>query len=160
MNFTPHSEEELAKQQAEAGSGRMVMDPGTYPFVVQRAEDKTSRAGNPMIAMVLLVNYRGHQVPMRDWILEKFPSKLKHFCDATNKQDQYRQGSLSAAIVVNASGWVKIGTEEKPGTKNPDRMFLNNIVEDYVVPPAAGAVAPPAARPDDGEPEEEDDIPF
>jgi len=149
MNFTPKTEEEI---------GFQLLPADVYSFVVSSAEERVSKAGNEMIALVLrMSDGKGGSATLRDYLLEKVEHKLRHFCVGTNLESVYLAGKLSAIACVGQEGYARIETEENEG--NDGRVFTKNIVKDYIKkdewPKAGAGVSVPAV-----EEEEIEDIPF
>lgn len=119
MKFQPKSEDEIQRE--------LLLPAGSYDFQVADAEEKTSKSGNPMIAVKLQVfdGDGGHRFVM-DYLMEKMAFKFRHFCDSTASLDLYNSGSLTAKDCVGRCGKVKLAVEEQEGY-NP-----KNTVKDYV----------------------------
>lgn len=141
LNFKPKTEEEL--------SAEGLLPPGIYSFEVVKGEDKNSSAGNPMIVLDIKVfDSSGEAFYLKDYLLEKFAFKLRHFCSVTNLMDNYQQGTLSGKDCEGRTGHAKIAIEKgKPkdkanpdGEKYPDR----NSIKDYVPPIGAAFAGKPA----------------
>lgn len=148
MKFTPKSEKELAEAN--------LLQPGVYDFEVTDAADKVSRNGNDMIELSLRVFLDdGRTVFMRDWILEAFAHKLRHFCEGTGLMRAYQNGTLSADDCVGKAGKVQIEIRERK-----DSEEKQNGVKDYVVPDAGVVPQPRKPAPAPLSTDAVDDIPF
>ncbi len=142
MRFDPKSEEEC--------KNFALLDPGDYSLVVIEAENKTSKAGNDMIELVL--EYQGEpRCRIWDYLLSTTNTmyKLRHFCEAAGFMDKYEDGSLVAADCIGAMvvGCVKIA-------KGKGEYSDKNSIADYRAPTTQTAIA--GAH----QPVPEDDIPF
>lgn len=140
LKFTPMSDEEIKRAGLIAS--------GTYDFEVVTAEEKTSKKGNPMIVVSLKVFVGGAERPMKDWLLEIFPKKFKHFLYGVGCSRMYDDGDLDPTALVGRTGKVVVGVEEQAGY-NP-----KNVVEDYIVAgkepePKKQAAIPPVAVTDE-----------
>lgn len=103
------------------------MPVGTYDFEVVGAEDKPSKKGNPMTVVVLKVFVGDKQRTIKDYLLEVFPKKLKHFAYGIGMSAAYDSGYLEPTELIGKCGKVVIGIEDQPG------YGPKNVVEDYVV---------------------------
>lgn len=122
MRFTPKTENELAQAN--------LLPAGVYQFEVVEAVDKVSKSGNDMIALLLKV-FRDDGdsfVFVNDWIMEKIPYKLAHFCAAAGITEKYESGVLDADDCVGVYGACKVAIE--PGGDFPPK----NVVKNYVKP--------------------------
>lgn len=100
---------------------------GVYDFQVKTAEQCTSKKGNPMIKLGLIVwDKEGREHHVNDYLLEIMKYKLKHFCDATSLDDKYQAGSFDASDCIGKSGRCKLKIEESEG------YAPKNSVHDYV----------------------------
>jgi hypothetical protein len=133
LKFQPKTDEEIKR----AG----LVDPGTYDFEVMGAEDKTSKKGNPMTVVILKVFVGERTREMKDYLLEVFPKKLKHFAYGIGMAKGYDDGYLDPRELVGKCGKVVVGVEDDPqyGTKN--------VIEDYVVPGKEAPAPKKAALP-------------
>lgn len=142
MRFDPLSEEDCKNFE--------LLDPGDYNLVVIEATDKTSKAGNDMIELVL--EYMGEpRCRIWDYLLSttKTMYKLRHFCDAAGLMDKYEDGSLTSqdCVGVILVGCVRI-------TKGKGEYRDKNSIADY----RAKSTRTVAAG--SNEPVSDDDIPF
>jgi hypothetical protein len=120
VNFKPLS-------SADAAALR-VFPRGDYPFEVIEGEDKVSEAGNPMIVLKIKVtNTYGVSRYVTDYLLEKWPVKLRHAAEACGLLEQYEAGELAGKDLVGKTGKVTLTIEKDK--KFPDK----NVVADYVV---------------------------
>ena len=135
-SFHPFTEEELNQIN--------LVEDGEYEFEVLRSDRRTSRAGNPMAELqIRYFDKNGIAHTVFDYLVfSSVPlniKKVKHFCDATGLQEEYKQGSIPEEL-GGLSGKFKITTQEgqeipedklqgKPkGSKYPSK----NVVEDYI----------------------------
>ena len=154
MKITPKTEEQIAAEG--------VLAPGVYSFEVMKAEEKTSKSGNPMIVLdVKLFGPDGEPFYVNDYLLEKFAFKLRHFCAMTGLLDAYQQGSLTAGDCEGRTGHAKVAIDKgKPnpqGGNYPDR----NAIKDYVPAPVEAAKPEPTdAQLSNTDAVVTDDVPF
>ena len=145
MKFAPKTEKELKKMN--------IVQKGDYNFDVLTAIDTRSKAGNPMIEIRigLYTDIDGAvNVRLTDYILEKLPSKLRHFCDTTGLLSEYESGDLTADMCTGRSGKCRIIIEDD------ETYGLQNKVKDYVCRPAK----PLSGQGQTGKNIEDDEIPF
>jgi hypothetical protein len=145
--FTPKSEKEL----------NALAEPGDYDFEVLKAEDQTSKSGNPMIYLKLGI-YNGDAMRwhISDYLVAAMEAKLRHFADTTGLLARYESGQLAAQDCVGRAGRVRLGIEQDKEGKYPDK----SVVKDYCVRPAKplpGPIAPTVPTPPL---EESIDVPF
>lgn len=123
FNFIPVSEDEIAKQN--------LLDKGEYKFFVKKAEQKRSKAGNPMIELQLSIldaNNREHLV--FDYLMdhEALRYKIRHFCYSIGLGAKYESGAFSPEECVEKVGHAKIYIkEDASGQYKP-----KNAVGDYL----------------------------
>lgn len=148
MKFQSKTEEEIAKE-------RLIPD-GIYQFEVLDAKDAVSKAGNDMIALNLQIFMADTTArPLTDFLMEKVPHKLRHFCRETGLIGLYDTGSLSPEDCAGKTGYVKIGTQTRKDTGEPQ-----NTVKDYVSKPGETPIVPTHAAPEAARPEDTEDVPF
>jgi hypothetical protein len=122
MNFNPKTAKEIASMQ--------VFPRGTYNFEVIEGCDKVSHAGNEMIELTVKVSdANGASRFVIDYLLEKWPMKLRHAAEACGLLDQYEAGELAGTDFVGKSGKLTLTIEKDKNKKFPDK----NAVADYVV---------------------------
>ena len=150
MKFEPKSEEQIQRERC--------LPAGVYDFEVVDATEKQSRSGKDMIELKLSVFVDDHAVQVRDWIVEGFDWKLRHFCDTCGLLNQYEAGTITAEDCVGQAGTVQIVVKDSPD------FGPQNSVKDY----GAGkkpqktselAVGKPSARKQVAK-MDEDDMPF
>lgn len=126
FTFTPKSDDEL--------SNLLVVGDGEFEVI--DAKIKTSKNGNPMIELKLMVwDSRGRQKIIYDNLVnvESFQFKIKHFCDAIGILNKYEAGSILREDIVPPVGPVrkgrlKIGISKDFFGNHPDK----NKVVDYL----------------------------
>ena len=145
MRFQPKTEEQIRAEQDARGP----LPRGVYDAEIKLAVDKTSKAGNDMIEVDLIVyGPNGDEHQQRDWLLEAIAYKLRHCAQACGLLPDYERGELAAWQLEGKTLKVKLGIDTKG-----DRP--RNKVDDYIVPDGAPQTA--ARKP---EPALSDDIPF
>lgn len=88
-----------------------VIPKGQYPFKVVKAEEKTSKAGNNMIALTLKVK----NVLINDFLmssLESHREKIYNFCLATGLEEIYENEQLDDYQCHGKEGWASIKIEK------------------------------------------------
>jgi hypothetical protein len=122
VRITPKSPEEIASMQ--------VFPRGIYQFEVIEGCDKVSQAGNPMIELKVKVSdAHGASRVVTDYLLEKWPMKLRHAAEACGLLERYEAGELAGTDFVGKSGKLTLTIEKDKNKKFPDK----NAVADYVV---------------------------
>jgi len=100
------------------GGGSFLLDEGCYSFEVFKAEQKTSKAGNDMIAITLHVydGKGGAKVFVYDWLTSAFKKKVVDFCRCVGLADLVDGGELTAIRCLQRTGEVHLIQEEYEGT--------------------------------------------
>jgi hypothetical protein len=129
VRFTPKTSQEIDESS--------LLDPGLYDFEVIEAEDKTSKAGNDMVAIAIRIedsNGRGFKV--LDWLVgtDGGAYKVRHFAETTGMLAEYEKGDMPAGYMIGKTGRCKITI--KPGS---GEYRAKNAVADYV---PGGALEP------------------
>lgn len=133
MQFKPKTQKEITEE--------MLAPAGDYDFEVTKAEDKVSKAGNPMIALnIKIFMPNGSQRFVKDWLMEKMSFKLRHWAYATGLGAKYEAGEMTAEDCVGRTGRLKLVVQEAGGD-----FASQNSVKDYIVQDAAEKPAPTAA---------------
>lgn len=150
MKFTPLSNEEIETAN--------LLVPGIYDYLVTKAEDKISKAGNEYTSIILKVwdaEGREHSV-FTNMALIKL---LKHFCDVNKLDAKYLSGDLPPELFMGRScGKVVIDIEpEKFDVKANKTYRAKNIVTDYIVDPPGSLMKP---LPDKKNDLIDDELPF
>ena len=130
LEFQPKTEKEVSEA--------MLAPAGDYDFEVLKAEDATSKTGNPMITVTIGL-YRDGSVKNRvtDYLLPAMEAKLRHFCDTTGLLARYEAGTLEAADCEGRAGQVRIVVDPAK-----DKYQAKNSVKDYICRPAKPMSAP------------------
>ena len=150
FTFEPMTEDEIKALN--------LIDPGVYDFEVIKAEQRTSKSGNPMIELVLKVrdmNDRERQITDYLVNMKSMMFKIKHFADSVGLQDKYAQGTFSERDCVGRSGKVEITIQKGQPNPNGGMYADKSAVKDYIMTDK-GAVKYDAST---GE-MKDDDIPF
>lgn len=147
MRFTPKTSKEIDDD--------FLLDPGLYDFEVVEAEDKTSKAGNDMVAIGIRIedaNGRGFKV--LDWLVgtDGGAFKVRHFAEAVGLLAEYEKGDLPAGYMIGKTGRCKLTI--KPGS---GEFRAKNAVADYIAGGAVEPVGRTAKLPDSFD---DDTIPF
>lgn len=129
MKFEPKTKEQFNDE-------RLIPAKTICSAEVVKAEEKTSKAGNPMIAITLKVYHGANSVFVNDWLVAG-GQKLLNFCDLAGLGDAYMKGDVTADLVNGRSVTVKVGVEDSQG----DYPAKNKVV-DYVAPKVASKPAP------------------
>ena len=117
MKFQPKSEEQIQRERC--------LPAGVYDFEVADATEKQSRSGKDMIELKLTVFVDEYSVAMRDWIVEGFDWKLRHFCETCGILAQYEAGTITAEDCIGQAGKVQVVVKDSPD------YGPQNAVKDY-----------------------------
>ena len=100
------------------GGGTFLLPEGKFSFEVAKAEQKTSKAGNDMIAITLHVydGKGGAKVFVYDWLTSAFKKKVVDFCRCVGLADLVDGGELTAIRCLQRTGEVHLIQEEYEGT--------------------------------------------
>jgi hypothetical protein len=143
LSFTPKSEEEVLN----------LLKPGVYDFQVKTAENSTSKKGNAMIKLTVVVwDKEGNEHYITDYLMASLMFKLKHFCDTVGLEEKYNQGQFTAEDCLNKSGKCKIRIDEA------GEYPAKNSIQDYIKSCDKTTVIPLTQAKDDGF--FDDNIPF
>jgi len=118
------------RYDTEAQKPSFVLPPGEYPAMVETAEEKTSKAGNPMLVVELNV-YKtdGHTVSVKDYMITggqySADWKIKNLCKSAGIEVT---GTLNASDLVGRGLRVKLGIKPAEG-----KYSEQNKVNDYLV---------------------------
>lgn len=146
LKITPKTEEEIRRA--------MLLGPGEYDFEVMSAEEKLSKAGNPMIVVKMKVfNGGGGERHVTDWLMEKMEYKLRHFMFAIGKGAAYEAGDIDAGGFQGCCGKLTLTIEEKEGFQPQNR------VKDYIPQDKGAASAAKKSTADIAKPDTSD-VPF
>lgn len=127
--FNPMSEEEI--------NAFSLMDEGVYDFEVVKSTRKVSKSNNPMAELNINVwDKEGKQHLIFDYLVfSTVPlniKKVKHFCDATGLQEEYKKGQVPEEL-QGRSGKVQIGVQEEQPKPGGGFYPKKNCVIDYVM---------------------------
>lgn len=145
MRFKPKTEKEIAEEK--------IIPEGVYGFQISNGEDKTSKAGNEMIELIVRV-YKpdGNFILITDYLMEKISYKLRHAAEACGLLHEYESGVLVGDNFVGKTGELKLGIKEASGD-----WPAKNVIKDYIVPKDGEKPKALPAKSDDGF---GDEIPF
>lgn len=158
MNFLATTEDEIAKKEQEFQEKKLIPE-GIYRFRVIDAFESVSNSGNEMITIINDIYIdENRKVSRKDFLLEKMPKKLKHFCDIAGLQEKYEKGTLSAEDCIGKEGWLEI-VIDPPKPKPEGGMYsAKNSVNDYCPPPPGARM--PVQKAMKSNSQFSDDIPF
>ena len=108
--YTPKTDEDLQKES--------LLTDGEYDFKVLEAEQKTSKSGNPMLAVKLDIMTENGSSHIYDYIVPSSnfgERKLKAFARAIGLETEYTNGTLTGELAVGKFGKVAIGMQEASG---------------------------------------------
>ncbi len=143
MKFTPKSAEEIQLEK--------LWPKGIYPFAVKHAEEKTSKKGNAMFELELIV-YNGEKEQfIRDWLMIDQIEKLEQFCRMTGMADEYKAGDLQDYQLMNKEGYCFLKQQDAKG-----EYPAKNAVSYYCPAPNGASALPKKPAEDD----DSDCIPF
>ncbi len=126
MRFSPKTAAEIDAEKAKFAAWSR----GNYDFEVVSAEDSTSKNGNDMIVVELLVfDQHGNKKKIKDWLVEAMPVKLKHMCEATGLHSEYDEGNFTSDDLLGRTGKVTLAIEKN------EQYGDRNKVYDYVPAP-------------------------
>lgn len=153
MDFTPKSEKELSEMNLwPVGTYTFqVIEEGKFYQNIFRTEDTTSKAGNPMMRLVLRVyNDEGKFITVMDHLLESAARKLKYAALACGLEEEYNRGRLLASDFIGKSGYLELKISKGQPDNNGGMYSDKNEVNTYV--PEKGTVNIPVLP--------DDEIPF
>lgn len=129
FTFEPMSDEEL--------NSAFLLPKGTYDFSVHDFQMSTSKAGNPMIQLSIRILQGNVTYTVYDYLVNSPASqfKVKNFCYAVGKEDEYNAGYLNPdRSWLGMRGQCKI--DVKAGNPKLDGSGENwpdkNVVADYI----------------------------
>src|ERR1700760_2717770 len=159
MKFAPLTAEQEAEEKAKFGP----WPDGVYDFEVAEAEDTTSKAGNEMIALDLMVyDAHGNKRKVKDWLLESVPAKLKAACHSVGLHAAYEGGNVAAHDFLGKSGKLKLTTRKQEGfdPRNTVASYIPGAMSVETRRATASAMTRKAAMVGGGAGDLEDEIPF
>jgi Protein of unknown function (DUF669) len=119
-----------------------VVPEGEYSFTVKNAEEKVSKAGNPMIELQLQVDVPGKNGGIRVWdrlvFAEGMTSKIDDFRIATGETGLVKgqPATFEDSDCIDRTGKARIGIEIYQGREK-------NKIESYIDPAKETAEKPP-----------------
>jgi Protein of unknown function (DUF669) len=123
MKFTPKTKEEAMR----AG----LLPKGVYPFVVIKAENKTSKSGNPMVELLLKIwDVNGKEYLMYDYLMESIEYKLRHFCYSIGMGEMSEKGEFDVYEVKGKQGSCKIIIKEDKNGEYPPKNSVSDYLEE------------------------------
>lgn len=128
MKFTPKTEEQIKED--------MLIPDGTYSFEVVKAWEEddygnqiVDKNGEPMLVIKLKVYLSDNSSRlMKCNLTPSFPKILKHFCDISGLEEEYKNGEVAAKKCLQAkiNGLVMVKKGEYTN-KNGERISVNNV---------------------------------
>lgn len=154
MRTTPKTEKEI--QEAN------LLPKGWYPFTIQKAEEKTSKAGNEMIELNVQVYKDNGFVFVKDWLMDtEFGAyKLRHCAATCDVLDDYEGGGIQADSLEGKEGYVKISIQKSKDKDFPDKNQIQDYAKDMPVQKGEAAVGKPNKANIEEPGADDDDIPF
>lgn len=115
MRFEPKTEEQI----------RNIWKEGVYKFKVDSAQDYLSSAKNEMILLDLIVFNEQSNTSKNIKCYLGLDHIIKHFCDATGLEEQYKSGEIQPTHCRGKEGYLilKVG-EYKGDPKNEVKDFV------------------------------------
>jgi hypothetical protein len=107
--------------------------PGVYAFRVASAIDTTSRAGNNMVQLDLVVwDNERRQYRVRDWLLPQpvWADKVRSFFDAASMQTKYITGKIEAADCLGVHGRLRVDIQESVTPRWPRQNTVKLYLRD------------------------------
>jgi hypothetical protein len=130
MNFTPKTDEEIAKEG--------LLPEATYQIDIIKAEDAVSKnSGNDMIKLTIGV-WNDGEIASRviDYVMPSCARKLKTLCDAIGIGDKYKSGVIRASDFEGRSCLADIKTEIDKNGKYPPKNGIKAYLASPVSTPA------------------------
>lgn len=129
MNFTyqPLTEEQIQLLN--------LWPEGDYKFQTIRAIEKVSQTGAPMIEIHQKIwNEKGEERVIYDYFLNtpNWIFKLKHYCDTTGLDSEYKNGTFNASLCQDKEGWLRLIIQPESVGKDGKRYSAKNSVKDYI----------------------------
>lgn len=150
MQFQPKSEQEIVEEN--------LWPAGEYDYEIVAAYDKTSKSGNEMIELkVVIYNDQGKSQHISDYLLEGVPLKLRNAAYANGLGADYESGELRSRDFEDKTGVCRVGIQKDKAGQYPDK----NVIYDYLMKDAALVIVPKgAAIPKKENADLDDEIPF
>lgn len=113
MKFKVLAEDELNNQ-------RFFLEEGICDFEVLEANERNSKAGNPMIELKLKCTDKNGKVGIIfDYIVSvNMEWKIKSFCESINHPEYYQQGEIDSKYVEGKMGRVEVYLQKEHIDKN------------------------------------------
>ncbi len=132
FNFNPMTEEQI-----DDSNSVELIEEGIYTFEVLKSTKKISKSFNQMAEIKINIwDKEGKIHVIFDYLVfSKVPlniRKIKHFCDATGLQEEYKKGEIPEDL-SHLSGKVYIGIREEQPKESGGFYPKKNIVLDYIV---------------------------
>lgn len=134
MIFTPLQQNDIFDEKPrEKIDFHRLIDEGSYHFKVIKAADQISKnSGNKMIALTLLLTIPdGTKHMVFDYLLEKYPKKIKSFCDSVGISEKYSTGKLYPEDCLQKEGFVEIKIGKAEEKENGEFYPEKNEVKYY-----------------------------
>lgn len=118
------------RYDTEAKKPSFVLSPGEYPAMIESAEEKTSKAGNPMLVVDMNVYKNdGTTVSVKDYMITggaySADWKIKHLCQSAKLEVT---GSLDCADLIGRGLRVKLGVRPAEGKFNEQNKVLDYLI--------------------------------
>ncbi len=120
------------RYDTEAKKPSFVLSPGEYPAMIEAAEEKTSKAGNPMLVVELIVYKQdGSSTIIRDYMVTggqySADWKIKHLCQSAGLEVT---GSLECSHIIGRGVRVKLGIKPAEGKYDEQNKVLDYLVSE------------------------------
>lgn len=107
-----------------------LLEEGYYPFETVKSDAKISSSGNKMIELVhRIFDKNGREHLVYDYLVA-IPSmafKIKHYCDSTGMEQEYKDKKFNSDLCQNKKGFCYVTIKEGDG-----KYQSKNNVKDYV----------------------------
>lgn len=120
----------VSREEADKPREFPLIEPGVYRFQVNKASLRTSKNGNPMMAVEISVWDDSRTYNIFDYLVN-IPSmtwKIRHFADSLNLGKEYDNDTLEPEMCVGLYGMADINIQPAK-----DGYAAKNIVVDYVL---------------------------
>jgi len=138
MNFTPKTDKQIAADHLwPAGNYRFeILDLAMLGNREIETGDTVSKNGDDMILLVVKVfNGDGRGRVLVDYLLGRYPKKLRQAAIACDLLNEYATGSISGAAFIGKTGMLKLTVEKDKTGEYGDR----NAVAAYLPPQVKAA---------------------
>lgn len=118
------------RYDTEAKKPSFVLSPGEYPAMIESAEEKTSKAGNPMLVVEMNVYKNdGTTVIIKDYMITggqySADWKIKNLCKSAGIAVT---GSIDCADLIGHGIRVKLGIKPAEGKFNEQNKVLDYLI--------------------------------